>query len=107
MIIVVSLLIYEQLRTSSGEPTADPLRAVQGLAQAIGFVAAGAIFFSRGKVHNLTSAANLWFAAGIGIAAGAGEFSVIAIALVLGVIVVTGVRVLERHLPRRPTDDDQ
>ena len=99
VIVVVSLVLYEELTTLSGEPATDPLRAIQGLAQAIGFVAAGAIFFARGQVHNLTSAANIWLAAGLGIAAGAGEYVLVAIALAFGVIIVTGVRLLERLLP--------
>lgn len=99
VIVVASLILYETLTDTAGNPTTDPLRAVQGLAQAIGFVAAGAIFFARGKVHNLTSAANIWLAAGLGIAAGAGEYALVGIALALGILVVTGVRLLERFLP--------
>jgi putative Mg2+ transporter-C (MgtC) family protein len=99
VIVVASLILYEQLRTSTGEPTTDPLRSIQGLAQAIGFIAAGAIFFARGNVHNLTSAANLWLAAGLGIAAGAGQYVLVASALVLGIVLVTAVRIAERYLP--------
>jgi putative Mg2+ transporter-C (MgtC) family protein len=99
LIVVVSLVLYEQLTNTAGDPTTDPLRAIQGLAQAIGFVAAGAIFFARGQVHNLTSAANIWLAAGLGIAAGAGEYFLVGVALALGVLILTGVRVVERWLP--------
>lgn len=98
LIVVVSLVLFEDLRTSTGEPAADPLRAIQGLAQAIGFVAAGTIFFAKGKVHNLTSAANVWLAAALGIAAGAGQYVIVGMALVLGVVIVTGIRFLERRL---------
>lgn len=100
VIVVVSLALYAELTTSAGEPATDPLRAIQGLAQAIGFVAAGAIFFARGEVHNLTSAANIWLAAGLGIAAGAGQYVLVATALVLGVVIISGIRVIERFLPR-------
>jgi len=72
---------------------------IQGLAQAIGFIAAGAIFVSRGDVHNLTSAANIWLAAAIGIAAGAGQFVLVALALLFGAVILTLVRVTERYLP--------
>lgn len=99
VIVVASLILYETLTDTAGNPTTDPLRSIQGLAQAIGFVAAGAIFFARGKVHNLTSAANIWLAAGLGIAAGAGQYALVAIALALGIMVVTGVRLLEKFLP--------
>lgn len=100
-ITVSALLLYEALTVDGGGQNIDPLRVVQGLAQAIGFIAAGAIFFARGDVHNLTSAANLWLAAALGIASGAGQFVLLATALVLGLILITGVRILERFLPGR------
>lgn len=103
LITVSALILYTELRTEDGTDI-DPLRIVQGLAQAIGFVAAGAIFFSKGEVHNLTSAANLWLAAAIGIAAGAGQMVVVAVGIVFGIVIVTVVRVVERFLPARTTE---
>ncbi|MCC6736162.1 MAG: MgtC/SapB family protein [Bauldia sp.] len=98
VIIVSSILIHDQL-TAAGETGIDPLRAIQGLAQAIGFIAAGAIFFANGNVRNLTSAANIWLAAGLGIAAGAGQYVLVALAVAFGVFIVTGLRFLEKLLP--------
>lgn len=99
VIMISSMLIFEQLRSSTGEAVTDPLRAIQGLAQAIGFIAAGAIIFAKGRVKNLTSAANIWLAAGLGIAAGVGQYALVGMALVFGVAIVTGVRLLERRIP--------
>lgn len=98
LITVSALLLYQELREQHGT-SIDPLRVVQGLAQAIGFVAAGAIFVSKTSVHNLTSAANIWLAAAIGIAAGAGQEELVAIGVGFGVVIVTFVRVLERYIP--------
>lgn len=98
-ITVSALLLYESLPSASGSGNIDPLRVIQGLAQAIGFIAAGAIFVARGDVHNLTSAANLWLAAALGIAAGAGQFVLFGAALVFGLLLITGVRLLERFIP--------
>lgn len=103
LITVSALLLYYDLRSEAGT-NIDPLRVVQGLAQAIGFVAAGSIFFSKGEVHNLTSAANLWLAAAIGIAAGAGQMVLVCVGIVLGVMIVTVVRLVERWLPRNDRD---
>lgn len=77
----------------------DPLRVVQGLAQAIGFMVAGSIFVSRGNVRNLTSAANLWMAAAIGIAAGMAQYAIVGIGLGLGLIVLVVCKGLELRLP--------
>jgi putative Mg2+ transporter-C (MgtC) family protein len=54
MITISALMIYFQLDVDGSN--IDPLRVIQGLAQAFGFVAAGAVFVAGNKVHNLTSA---------------------------------------------------
>lgn len=99
VITVSALLLYYTLRAEDSDQGIDPLRVIQGLAQAIGFIAAGAIFVAKGDVHNLTSAANLWLASAIGIAAGAGQYFLLGTTLVLGLILITAVRLLERFLP--------
>ncbi|WP_191059283.1 MgtC/SapB family protein [Geminicoccus harenae] len=98
LIMISSLMLFTELRGETGA-TIDPLRSIQGLAQAIGFVAAGAVFVSKSNVHNLTSAANLWLAAALGIAAGAGQYRLVLVGLVLGLVIVTLVRVLARFIP--------
>ena len=76
----------------------DPLRAIQGLAQAIGFIAAGLIFAARDTVHNTTTAANLWLASALGIAAGAAHFDVVVVAAGLGLILLVLVGQIEKRL---------
>lgn len=76
----------------------DPLRAIQGLAQAIGFIAAGLIFAARDTVHNTTTAANLWLASALGIAAGAAHFDVVIIAAGLGLVLLVVVGLIEKKL---------
>jgi putative Mg2+ transporter-C (MgtC) family protein len=98
VITVSALLLTAELR-AAGAQGIDPLRAIQGLAQAIGFIAAGAIFVARGDVRNLTSAANLWLAAALGIAAGAGQYVLVGTALVLGLVLLVGVKLLEQLMP--------
>ncbi|WP_127145492.1 MgtC/SapB family protein [Pelagibacterium montanilacus] len=110
-IVVSAMLLYETLQAGPGGIAVDPLRVVQGLAQAIGFIAAGTIFFAKGDVHNLTSAANIWLAAALGIIAGAGQYVLFVATLILGVVLISGVRVIERFLPfgtkaRRTRSDD-
>jgi putative Mg2+ transporter-C (MgtC) family protein len=97
MIMISSLLLFAELRTGSQAP--DPLRAVQGLSQAIGFIAAGLIFVRGGTVRNMTTAANIWVAAAIGIACGAGQYALVLIGAGLAVLLVTLVKLFERWLP--------
>ena len=98
LITISALLIHEDLG-QHGASGSDPLRVIQGLAQAVGFIAAGAIFVSRGAVHTLTSAANIWLAAALGIAAGAGQTKLLLIGLAFGAMIFTLVRISERLIP--------
>ncbi|WP_366657750.1 MgtC/SapB family protein [Fodinicurvata sp. EGI_FJ10296] len=100
VITLSALMLYAEIRQLEGDSDPDPLRAIQGLAQAIGFIGAGTIFFARGDVHNLTSAANIWMAAAVGIVAGSGQLSLGAVAVAFTVVIVTVVRVIEAVLPR-------
>ena len=107
--ITYSALELHILLSADGSTSTDPLRVVQGLAQAIGFIAAGLIFVARGGVRNVTSAANLWLATAVGIAAGAGQYQLVAITTAIGLLLLTVLRIAERWLPKADpaqTDDD-
>lgn len=78
--------------------TADPLRVIEGVVGAIGFLGAGAIIASQGDVRYLTTAANIWLCGAIGLACGGGLYLVAAIAFGLTVLILTGARVLENRL---------
>jgi putative Mg2+ transporter-C (MgtC) family protein len=100
IIMVSSLILFQQLAGREHNPP-DPLRAIQGLSQAIGFIAAGLIFVRRGSVKNLTTAANIWVAAAVGIACGAGQYLLVLVGAALALAVLVAVRLLERALPQR------
>jgi putative Mg2+ transporter-C (MgtC) family protein len=103
MIMVSSLMLYVELRTDDAAP--DPLRSIQGLSQAIGFIAAGMIFVRRGAVVNMTTAANIWIAAAIGIACGSGQYGVVLIGSALALLLLVAVRLIERFLPSQKAND--
>lgn len=103
MIMVSSLMLFDQLDKGDGAP--DPLRAVQGLSQAIGFIAAGLIFVRGGSVRNMTTAANIWIAAAIGIACGAGQFLLVLVGAGFAVVLLTLLKVFERILPSEKISD--
>lgn len=98
MIMVSSLMLTVQLRSDDYSP--DPLRAIQGLSQAIGFIAAGVIFVRGANVINMTTAANIWVAAAVGIASGAGQYRLVIVGTGLGIALLTLVKLLTRFLPR-------
>lgn len=107
MIMVSSLLLYAEMRSDSGDGP-DPLRAVQGLAQSIGFIAAGLIFVRGGAVRNMTTAANIWIAASVGIACGCGQYALVLVGAGLALVLLTVLKVLERYFPSvRPQANDE
>ncbi|RVT93010.1 MgtC/SapB family protein [Sphingomonas crocodyli] len=97
MITVSALLLSDDLYRRGTD--SDPVRVVQGLAQAIGFIAGGLIFVRGGGVKNMTTATSLWMAAAVGIAGGAGQFALVVIASVMAILVLTVVGVAKRFLP--------
>jgi putative Mg2+ transporter-C (MgtC) family protein len=99
--ITLSALILHDTLDADGRTKTDPLRVIQGLAQAIGFISAGVIFVSRDRVMNVTSAANVWLAAAMGIIAGAGQYALLLVSTGLGLFVLVAVRIAERMLPER------
>lgn len=84
----------------------DPVRVIQGLAQAIGFIAGGLIFVRGGDVRNMTTAASLWMAAAVGITAGAGQYVLVLVGTAFALALLAAVTAVERFLPRRRSDSD-
>ncbi len=83
----------------------DPLRVYEATGAFVGIIGAGLIVFSRGKVHNLTTAANLWLAAVIGIACGAGQWPLVAVGAIISLVMLTVLRLTERKGYRRLSGD--
>jgi putative Mg2+ transporter-C (MgtC) family protein len=79
------IALYNQL---DGERM-DPLRVFEATGAFIGIIGAGLIVFSKGRIKNLTTAANLWLVAVIGIACGAGQWPLVAIGVGVSLIMMT------------------
>jgi putative Mg2+ transporter-C (MgtC) family protein len=108
------VVVAQMLPEAEGfEVDVDPLRIIAGIAQGIGFLGAGTIFFSRGTVHGLTTAAAVWATSAVGVACGHGMwqiallgalFTVITLRLLLPVAVRIGGR--WRHPQSTPYPED-
>lgn len=86
---------------------ADPLRVYEAAGAFVGIIGAGLIVFSKGQVHNLTTAAHLWLAAVIGIACGAAQWPLVAVAFGIGVAMLTLLRMVEpKGKDRRLGEED-
>jgi putative Mg2+ transporter-C (MgtC) family protein len=79
----------------------DPSRIAAQVISGIGFLGAGTILFLRQEIiRGLTTAAGLWAVAAIGLAIGSGLYFAGAIATVIVLIILAGLKPLERRLFR-------
>lgn len=90
---ISGLGLYFQL--GGNESRLDPLRVLEAASAFAGIIAAGMIVFSKGEVHNLTTAAHMLLAAVTGIACGAGQWPLVVSAAVIGTFLLTVLRVAE------------
>lgn len=104
MITLSSLLLFDTLKHNDSHP--DPLRVIQGVAQAIGFIAAGLIFVKRGDVRNITTAANLWMAAAAGIVAGLGQYKLLTIGTAIAMALLLSEFLFRRLIPNYHQPDE-
>jgi len=85
------IALYQQL----GGQRMDPLRVYEATGAFIGIIGAGLIVFSKGQIHNLTTAAHLWLAAVIGIACGAAQWPLVGVAALISLLILTLLRLVE------------
>ncbi len=66
----------------------DPGRVAANIVSGVGFLGAGAILFTQGRVKGLTTASSIWVAAGLGMSIGIGQFGLAVVTTVLVIIVL-------------------
>ncbi len=79
---------------------ADITRIPSQIVVGIGFLGGGAILRHGTSIHGLTTAANLWLTASVGLAVGMGFFFGAAITVAFALLVLVGLRPVERFLER-------
>lgn len=104
LFMVGSILLGDDVRADGGAGY-DPSRIGSTIVQGIGFLAAGVIFTSGGRVQGLTTAAGIWVTAAIGLLIGAGFYVVAIAATVLTVLTLVVLRWFERFAD--PDSSDQ
>lgn len=94
LMMIISKYGFSDLVSGSVFPEADvrldPSRMAQGIVTGVGFLGAGMIYFQRGSIKGLTTAAGIWATSGIGMALGAGMYEI--------GIVTTGFILLAQYL---------
>ena len=87
--------------TPDGRPYGDTTRITAQIVSGIGFLGAGAILHAHGAVVGLTTAATIWVVAAVGAAIGAGAYVEGIGTSVLIILVLVGLRPVERKLLNR------
>ena len=84
-------------------------RIVQGLATGIGFLGGGAILklTNEREIHGLTTAAGIWMTAAASAAAGLGQIAIALIGTLLGLLVLSMFRKLEKQLGHHARKDSE
>lgn len=99
--VLATLLIDTSGRPSDSFVTMDVMRLPLGILTGVGFIGAGAILHKGNFVLGVTTAATLWFSTVMGFCFGAGELGLGLALLVLGILILWGLRWVEAHFIHR------
>ncbi|CAO3351404.1 MgtC/SapB family protein [Azospirillum melinis] len=102
---LVALELYAGLQATGDERPSDPVRVIQGVAQAVGFISAGVMFRSGDSVRGATTAAVIWVAGALGIACGAGYYMLAGMTLGLCLLVTILFTILLDRFPQLGKED--
>jgi putative Mg2+ transporter-C (MgtC) family protein len=93
---IIAFQLYDAVQAHHQGAPGDPLRVIEGVVAAVGFLGGGAIIRGGREVHGLTTAANIWLCGAVGLACGAGHFVLAAITFGFTVAIVTGMYLVKR-----------
>jgi putative Mg2+ transporter-C (MgtC) family protein len=86
ILICVGAVLFTILSPMLGGPT-EPSRIAAGIVMGVGFLGAGVILQSGGRIIGLTTASTIWLTAALGMAIGAGYYT-FSVAVTLVILVV-------------------
>ena len=92
---------YVSISAAQGASGNDATRIAAQVVSGIGFMGAGIIFASGGRVHGLTTAAALWSAMAIGLCAGLGDYGIATALVVVTLLFLGPVEAVSAALARR------
>jgi putative Mg2+ transporter-C (MgtC) family protein len=105
MLVAMGSALFTMLSLSAFGEGADPSRVAAQIISGIGFLGAGTLIRTGEWVRGLTTAAGLWTVAAIGMAAGTGTYGLSVSATVIVLVILEGVRRIERRRGEPETGD--
>jgi putative Mg2+ transporter-C (MgtC) family protein len=94
LIMIVSAYGFENARQMA-HVVLDPSRIAAQVVSGVGFLGAGSILLRGNTVRGMTTAASIWAVAALGLAAGGGLYAAAAIATVIILVILAGLKPLE------------
>ena len=98
--IQVNLLLGMQGRPPTSLVMLDLMRLPLGILSGMGFIGGGAILRKGDMVRGVTTAATLWFVTMMGLCFGGGQLLLGIVALVLGMMILSVFKWLEKRIPQ-------
>lgn len=103
---ILALDLFEAILLAHPNSNADPLRIIEGLVAAVGFLGGGVILRSGAHVKGLTTAANLWVCGMVGLAFGAGLWTLALLTLALAFVVLVILRFAAKPLSQVADEEE-
>jgi putative Mg2+ transporter-C (MgtC) family protein len=105
---LMALHLVDLLRSSPTLVQIDPVRVMEAVVGAIGFLGAAAIIQGRFEVVGATTGASIWVVGALGMACGFGFYALAVAMSVVGLLVLTVLGLITGHLTQeRPTTDPE
>ena len=97
MLVALGAAVFVLAPETAGASPEHLTRVIQGVAEGIGFVGAGAIIklSEAERVRGLTTAAGVWLTASIGVAAGLGRLAMAVLVAALALVILSLLRLVE------------
>lgn len=97
---LANLLLKTAGKAGDSFAVMDVMRLPLGILTGMGFIGGGTILQRNDLVVGVTTAATLWLVTVIGLCIGAGQIGLGALATAVGLVVLWGLQIVERHLPQ-------
>ena len=95
----VNMLLNMQGKEPDSFVVLDLMRLPLGILSGMGFIGGGAILRRGDMVKGVTTAATLWFVTVMGLCFGGGQISLGFVALGMAIVVLSGLKIVEDHMP--------
>lgn len=104
---LMALQLVDLLRDGPEVVRIDPVRVMEAIVGAIGFLGAAAIIQGRYEIFGATTGASIWVVGAIGMACGFGFYELALTISVAGMLVLTVLGLLTRGKPTERTDEGE